>query len=414
MFSKKREVTDFQRVYDAMEATLKGDNTKLKSSGKDTDNLGGGGLLGSSQGSSANPNMLNGSVIIDKKKVSHQLGAKIGAHPTTNRKQHNKRSLKKFEKQLLQEKNQPLQDRNRLMGLNNNSSANMELSSVYSVNDSVAVCEMYSMAEMASSTSQQGSETKLNTVTTTGAAAAAAAAANKLPRTHVVFGVTLSSIMQQTGQPLPQPILEAMRYLRKISPNEVGIFRKNGVKTRINRLKEAIDSNEPVSFPSNDFSVFDVADTVKLYFRELPECLITNKLSDVLLTNYSKIRPEERKIFLQQLMLLIPDENRLVLQTLLLFLSEIAKHNKTNQMTRNNLAVCFSPVIFHLNVDCTKLKLKSKRLLLNKSSLPVSTIGGASLNLELASTPPVLESTRGNPLAMAPTLADNSQTLVKK
>ncbi len=31
-------------------------------------------------------------------------------------------------------------------------------------------------------------------------------------------------------------------------------------------------------------------------------------------------------------MLLIPDENRLVLQTLLLFLNEIAKYNKINQV----------------------------------------------------------------------------------
>ena len=46
----------------------------------------------------------------------------------------------------------------------------------------------------------------------------------------------------------------------------------------------------------------------------------------------SEIRPEERKIILQQVMLLIPDENRLVLQTLLLFLSDIAKHHKTNQV----------------------------------------------------------------------------------
>ncbi len=48
------------------------------------------------------------------------------------------------------------------------------------------------------------------------------------------------------------------------------------------------------------------------------------------------VRPEDRKIILQQVMLLIPDENRLVLQTLLLFLNEIAKYYKINQV--KNLA----------------------------------------------------------------------------
>jgi hypothetical protein len=103
-----------------------------------------------------------------------------------------------------------------------------------------------------------------------------------------VFGVPLSAIMQHTGQPLPQSILEAMKYLRKVAANEVGIFRKSGVKSRINKLKESIDKNEFISFDSTpELTVFDIADTIKLYFRELPECLITNKLSDILLSSYS-------------------------------------------------------------------------------------------------------------------------------
>jgi hypothetical protein len=103
-----------------------------------------------------------------------------------------------------------------------------------------------------------------------------------------VFGVPLSIIMQHTGQPLPQAILEAMKYVRKVAANEVGIFRKSGVKSRINKLKESIDKSEPISFElTPELTVFDIADTIKLYFRELPECLITNKLSDILLSSYS-------------------------------------------------------------------------------------------------------------------------------
>lgn len=105
-----------------------------------------------------------------------------------------------------------------------------------------------------------------------------------------VFGTSLNAIMQHTGQPLPHKILEAMKYLRKIAQNEIGVFRKNGVKTRINKLRESINRNETIDYQSSEYTPFDIADTVKLYFRELPECLITNKLSDILLSNYdSKI-----------------------------------------------------------------------------------------------------------------------------
>ena len=48
--------------------------------------------------------------------------------------------------------------------------------------------------------------------------------------------------------------------------------------------------------------------------------------------NTSGLNCEERKLLLQQIMLLIPDENRLALQTLLLFLNDIAKHANTNEV----------------------------------------------------------------------------------
>ena len=101
----------------------------------------------------------------------------------------------------------------------------------------------------------------------------------------VVFGLPLHIIMQRTGQPLPQKIIESMKLLRKLGPRAIGIFRKNGVKTRINRLKDAIDKNEDINF-NLFYTLYDIADMIKLYFRQLPECLMTNKLSDILLTNY--------------------------------------------------------------------------------------------------------------------------------
>lgn len=58
-----------------------------------------------------------------------------------------------------------------------------------------------------------------------------------------VFGVPLSLILQRTGQPLPQCILHAMRYLRKSAPESVGIFRKSGVKSRIQKLRNDLEQD---------------------------------------------------------------------------------------------------------------------------------------------------------------------------
>lgn len=58
-----------------------------------------------------------------------------------------------------------------------------------------------------------------------------------------VFGVPLSVVLQRTGQPLPQCILHAMRYLRKSAPVADGIFRRSGVKSRIQKLRNDLEQD---------------------------------------------------------------------------------------------------------------------------------------------------------------------------
>ena len=101
-----------------------------------------------------------------------------------------------------------------------------------------------------------------------------------------VFGVPLQVILQRTGQPLPQSILYAMRCLRRNAHDCVGIFRKSGVRSRIQKLRHEVEhSPEPVNFEL--LQPYDVADLTKQYFRELPECLLTNKLSETFINIFT-------------------------------------------------------------------------------------------------------------------------------
>lgn len=143
-----------------------------------------------------------------------------------------------------------------------------------------------------------------------------------------VFGVPLTVNVQRSGQPLPQSIQQAMRYLRNhcldqvsysclwIHPThgglsfvllfllalkgrgwllpssslmfffqKVGLFRKSGVKSRIQALRQMNESAEDyVNYEGQ--SAYDVADMLKQYFRDLPEPLMTNKLSETFLQIY--------------------------------------------------------------------------------------------------------------------------------
>uniref|UniRef100_A0A8C2IHN3 Rho GTPase-activating protein 7 n=1 Tax=Cyprinus carpio TaxID=7962 RepID=A0A8C2IHN3_CYPCA len=184
-----------------------------------------------------------------------------------------------------------------------------------------------------------------------------------------VFGVPLQVIVQRSGQPLPQSIQQAMRYLRSQCLDQVGLFRKSGVKSRIQALRQMNEScgagGGGVNYEGQ--SAYDVADMLKQYFRDLPEPLLTSKLSDTFLQIYQYVPKEQRLQAVRAAVLLLPDENREALQTLLCFLSDVTASVGENQMTCTNLAVCLAPSLFHLNT--LRRESSSPRVINRKNAL---------------------------------------------
>ncbi|KAK5984482.1 Rho-GAP domain-containing protein [Trichostrongylus colubriformis] len=171
-----------------------------------------------------------------------------------------------------------------------------------------------------------------------------------------VFGQPLAAIQRRSGLCLPRTILEVLRYLRQMSADTVGIFRKNGVKSRILEIRTLCDRDADVDVFVDENrldpgQVHDVADMLKQYLRELPEPLMTARLSETFANIFIHVPENERMLALQYAILLLPDENREALQTLLLFLSDVSKHAETNSMPAQNLAVCFTPSLFQLSAS---------------------------------------------------------------
>ncbi|XP_062983039.1 stAR-related lipid transfer protein 13 isoform X2 [Elgaria multicarinata webbii] len=163
-----------------------------------------------------------------------------------------------------------------------------------------------------------------------------------------IFGVPLIVHVQRTGQPLPQSIQQALRFLRNNCLDQVGLFRKSGVKSRIQALRHMNESS-PENVSYEDQSAYDVADMVKQFFRDLPEPLLTSKLGETFLHIYQYVPKEQRLLAVQAAIMLMSDENREVLQTLLCFLNDVTSVEE-NQMTPMNIAVCLAPSLFHLNI----------------------------------------------------------------
>ncbi|MCJ8740539.1 hypothetical protein PDJAM_G00060110 [Pangasius djambal] len=164
-----------------------------------------------------------------------------------------------------------------------------------------------------------------------------------------VFGVPLLQSVQRSGKPLPPSILRAMEYLKTECLDQVGLFRKSGVKSRIQYLRDMIEA-DPDGFSFEGQSAFDVADMIKQYFRDLPEPIFSSKLCESFLHIYQYFPKDQQFAAVQAAIFLLPDENREALQCLLFFFHEVVACVEENQMTPTNIAVCLAPSLFHLNV----------------------------------------------------------------
>lgn len=98
-----------------------------------------------------------------------------------------------------------------------------------------------------------------------------------------VFGVPLLLLVQRTGHMIPLVVRSAILWLQLNALDQIGLFRKSGVKSRIQKLKQLIDYCHSMGECMQTYDnqqAYDIADMLKQYFRDLPECLITNKLSE--------------------------------------------------------------------------------------------------------------------------------------
>jgi hypothetical protein len=171
------------------------------------------------------------------------------------------------------------------------------------------------------------------------------------------FGCDVNLIEHKTGGlQLPPFIENLLVYLMRRGAKSVGIFRKSGVKSRIAALREACDQwSERVASKSSDdqsttefdallsnFSVFDAADTLKMWLRELrPTPLITSSMvlaHKDLVTGRCDVQQFHLNVFS-----LMTDAQRYILLILLHMLNWFAKNCASNHMTAQNLAICFAP-----------------------------------------------------------------------
>ena len=161
---------------------------------------------------------------------------------------------------------------------------------------------------------------------------------------EAVFGNELSAVKRDPVSGLPEFLIKCVKRLEEFI-NEEGIYRINGDAAQVQKIRLDVDhDNYKILDSTKDVTL--LASSLKLFFRELPEPLISKETRDALRGlsgRESDLGGKIRKLLEQA----VPDTfTRSVMAFLMLHLSRVSKCSK-NKMDAKNLATVFSPNLVH-------------------------------------------------------------------
>ncbi|KAM6969788.1 active breakpoint cluster region-related protein isoform 1-T1 [Aplochiton taeniatus] len=161
-----------------------------------------------------------------------------------------------------------------------------------------------------------------------------------------VFGVKISVVTKRERSKVPYIVRQCIEEVEKRGIDEVGIYRISGVATDIQALKAAFDTNtKDILMMLSDMDINAIAGTLKLYFRELPEPLLTDRLYPAFMEGIALSDPAAKENCMMHLLRSLPDPNLITFLTLLEHLKRVADKEPINKMSLHNLATVFGPTL---------------------------------------------------------------------
>ncbi|OCK77044.1 RhoGAP-domain-containing protein [Lepidopterella palustris CBS 459.81] len=175
------------------------------------------------------------------------------------------------------------------------------------------------------------------------------AALSNLPPIKPVFGVSLDELFRRDGTPVPLVVYQCIQAVDLFGLKVEGIYRISGtlphiqaMKAQFNNDATKVDFRNPEAFHQD---VNSVAGLLKMFFRELPDPLLTAEHYEEFL-NAARIEDDTtRRDSMHAIINGLPDPNYATLRALILHLHRVVQHSMDNRMTSSNISICFAPTI---------------------------------------------------------------------
>ncbi|XP_043117950.1 rho GTPase-activating protein 33 isoform X4 [Puntigrus tetrazona] len=159
-----------------------------------------------------------------------------------------------------------------------------------------------------------------------------------------VFGCDLGEHLLNSGQDVPQVLKSCSEFIEKHGVVD-GIYRHSGVSSNIQKLRHEFDS-ENVPDLTRDVYMQDihcVGSLCKLYFRELPNPLLTYQLYDKFAECMGEMTEEERMVKVHDVIQQLPPPHYRTLEYLIRHLAHLATCSGETNMHIKNLAIVWAP-----------------------------------------------------------------------
>lgn len=158
------------------------------------------------------------------------------------------------------------------------------------------------------------------------------------------FGCDLIEHLQSSGQDVPQVLKKCAEFIEKYGIVD-GIYRLSGVTSNIQRLRQEFSSEACPDLTKEVYlqDIHCVGSLCKLYFRELPNPLLTYELYSKFTEVVSVQGDHERLLHIQRVIKELPTPHFRTLEYLTKHLARLATLSTQTNMHTRNLALVWAP-----------------------------------------------------------------------
>ncbi|NWU66727.1 HMHA1 protein, partial [Pterocles burchelli] len=199
-----------------------------------------------------------------------------------------------------------------------------------------------------------------------------------------LFGQDFTKASQSSSDGIPFIVKKCVSEIEKRALKTKGIYRVNGVKTRVEKLCQAFENGKEL-VELSQASPHDISNVLKLYLRQLPEPLMPFRMYNALMgLAKESLQGGEAKgrgakggpelvdkgpdtdevvvtlvLRLKELLKELPWENMATLRFLLQHLRRIVEVEQDNKMTSSNLGIVFGPTLMRPRPTDATISLSS-------------------------------------------------------